>query len=85
MAQDQGKKTKEILKNNRRENSKRIPYDYVPGDKVLVSDKEGPKLSEQQKGPFEVLEVFDNGTLRVQKDSFTEVINIRRLLPYHTE
>ena len=25
-------KTKEILKNNRTENSKRIPYDYVPGD-----------------------------------------------------
>ena len=34
-------------------------------------------------GPYEVLDTFDNGTVRIQKGIVTDTVNLRRLTPFH--
>ena len=75
---------KEITKNNLRENASRKPHVYNIGDKVLVS-KPGHirrKLENPRDGPYEVTAVFSNGTIRIQRGSISERVNLRRVTPY---
>ena len=72
-----------IKKNNLRKNSKRIPYNYEPGQKVLLKTGTEYKWEKPQEGPYKILEVFENGTVRLQKGPVTDVVNIRRILPFH--
>ena len=54
-----------ILHNNARENASRIPHTYNVGDKVMVRRQPNRKHgSDRQKGPYTVLGVNENGTLR---------------------
>ena len=73
-----------INKSNMRENSKRINYNYKPGDKVMVElPGINPKLSTPRTGPYVVSNVNDNGTITINKDGVvTQPINIRRVTPY---
>jgi Integrase zinc binding domain len=59
------KRQKQIVKDNQRENSKRIAHEYHVGDKVLYS-KHGvlKKLDTPQRRPFEVTKVYTNGTVQ---------------------
>ena len=41
------------------------------------------KYETPYSGPHQVLEVYDNGTLRIQKGAVTETINIRRATPFY--
>ena len=65
--------------NNKRENSKRIKHKYRPHDKVLL-DVRGTTLSKYKsnpyKGPFEVLEVNDNGTVLLRMGPLIDKVNI---------
>jgi hypothetical protein len=72
-----------MKRNNARENKSRIAHEYSVGDKVLI-EKPGiiPKLSTPRSGPYEVLRVNANGTLRIKRGNVTETINIRRVTPY---
>ena len=68
-------------------NHRRVPHNYAVGDKVLirhnVGDKVlGKKLARPSQGPFEIIQVYANGTVRFNHGRFTQRINIRRLLPY---
>jgi hypothetical protein len=78
-------KQKLIATNNKRENNKRHQHDYLVNDKVLCEGK--PNLSKfgsaLWEGPFKVIKVNDNGTVRIQKGIVTETVNIRRIKPYH--
>jgi transposase InsO family protein len=77
------RKRTQILKDNKRENSKRIEHIYAIGDKVYVNSYGVKrKLGETKKGPFEVTEVSTNGTVRVQMDKVNRRLNIRRLEPH---
>lgn len=72
-----------IVKNNQRENKRRIAYQYKAGDKVLIVSRGlDPKLKVNE-GPFKVLS-FDSssGTLHIQRNNYQEPINIRRVRPY---
>ena len=71
-----------IKKNNKRENSKRIPHTYQVGDKVVLTKGTENKYETPQSGPHTILEVFDNGTVRLQVGSVVDTYNIRRLSPY---
>ena len=71
-----------IHKNNVRENSTRILHTYQPGDKVLVSRNSPHKYERPYDGPYEVLQVNTNGTVRLQMGSVSDVVNIRRIHPY---
>jgi hypothetical protein len=67
---DQIQKRKQdiIIKSNQKENKSQIHYEYKIGDQVLL---ETPwilrKLSTPRTGPYPVMNVYKNGTIRVQK------------------
>ena len=72
-----------INKNNMRENSKRIPHKYQIGDKVLIKKGTENKYETPYEGPYSILKIHDNGTVRLQRGAISDTINIRRLTPYH--
>jgi hypothetical protein len=71
-----------IKKNNMRENSKRIDYTYQPGEQVLVRRNSPYKYERPYDGPYKVLQVNTNGTVRLQMGAVSDVVNIRRIHPY---
>jgi transposase InsO family protein len=71
-----------ILKNNKAENSKRIPHTYSVGDKVLLKRGTENKYETPYSGPHIILKVNDNGTVRMQVKNVEDTYNIRRLTPY---
>jgi len=79
----QERKQQRINENNKRENRGRIPYEYQEGDFVLLKDDTlGKKFKVPYRGPFKILRVFSNGTLRLQMDNVEDTVNIRRCHPY---
>ena len=66
-----------------KENKRRIDFDYTVGHKVLIT-KDGilRKAEDKNSGPFVITQVHSNGTVRIQRGSISERINIRRLSPY---
>jgi hypothetical protein len=78
------RKQKTILKNNQRENKQRIVYKYVPGQKVLLKAKfEGKYAGDLFDGPYVVLHVNMNVTVRLKRGLFLETINIRNIKPFN--
>jgi hypothetical protein len=78
------RKQEQIIRDNARENSRRIVHEYKVGDQVLIN-KPGilRKMSTPREGPYTVIRVHTNGTVRVQRGPVATRINIRRLTPYH--
>ena len=78
------RKQQVIDKSNVRENSKRVPYNYKVGQKVLIVNSDiQRKLDCPTQGPFEVLAVHpENGNVTLKRGCVEERINIRRLKPY---
>ena len=73
-------------RNTARENSRRYDYDYEVGQKILI--KKDGKLRKGEslyEGPYTITQVHTNGTIRVQRGSCSERLNIRRVTPYHEE
>ena len=74
-----------INKNNERENSKRIAYNYQEGQKVLIKTEQSRKYG---KNPYEgpINEVRNNGSLKLKKllgrGAIFEVHNLRNVVPY---
>ena len=62
---------------------KRIPHKYHVGDRVSKT-RPGtlPKLTPKRDGPYEVINVYDNGTIRIRRGAVSERINIRCVHPY---
>lgn len=83
------RRQKLVDSSNARENSKRIDFDYVVGSKaMIVKATDGshlPKAEDKNEGPYLVTQVFSNGTVRLQRGSINERLNIRRLTPYFEE
>ena len=72
------------VKSNKRENSNRIPHEYKKGDCVLLTTPgKIPKLRSPRTGPYEVVNVHDNGTVTIKSGHVQQHVNIRRILPYH--
>jgi transposase InsO family protein len=73
-----------INKSNNKENKSRIPYQYKVGDQVLL---ETPgilrKLSTPRTGPYPITQVYNNGTVQIQKGIVSERVNIRRISPFN--
>ncbi len=64
-------------------NSKRVNYDYKVGDKVLVTQEGILRKAESpySKQPWTITTVHTNGTIRIQRGTRSERINIRRVIP----
>ena len=78
------RKQNKIATSNKRENSKRVPFEYEVGTKVLL-ERPGiiRKLSIPRQGPYEIVTVHENGTVTIQlRPNITDRVNIRRLTPY---
>jgi hypothetical protein len=70
--------------NTKRENKTRVDFDYKVGDKVLVR-KDGilrKTESRYQSDPWTITTVHTNGTIRVQRGSKSERLNIRQVIPF---
>ena len=81
-------KKAQVKRDKIRENNKRIAHDYAVGDNVyIVRDKNEVrrKMSAPKMGPYEVTDIYDNGTVRIQRDNVNERINIRRIEPHFEE
>ena len=63
-------------------NREQINYDYRVGQKVLVF-KAGilRKAEDPFAGPHAITDVYTNGTVRIQRGTLNERLNIRRLHP----
>jgi hypothetical protein len=72
---------------NKRENNKRVDYDYKFGDKILIQ-KDGilrKADSIWKKEPWTITTVHANGTIRIQCGTKSERINIWRVTPFSEE
>ena len=70
-------------KNTQRENSRRVDFDYAVGMQVLLR-KDGilRKAETKYDGPYTITTVYTNGTIRIQRGTMSERLNIRRVKPY---
>jgi hypothetical protein len=50
---------------------------------MLVKVRKNSKHELEHDGPYEITQVNDNGTVRVQKGTVNNAINIRRIKPFH--
>ena len=73
-----------INENNLRENAKHIAHTYHVGDKVLIKVKNNTKFcGPEYEGPYtnSISTVNVNGTVRVRKEKYYDVVNIRNINP----
>jgi len=78
------RRQQEALRNNRRENDKRIQHEYRVGDQVCkIRPGILPKLASKRDGPYTVHAVYNNGTISIRKGAVRETINIRQVHPYY--
>ena len=74
-------------RDNKRENSKRIDFDYAVGMQVYIR-KDGVLRKAESRyhpDPWTITTVHTNGTIRIQRGSKSERINIRRVKPITTQ
>ena len=75
---------KQTDKNTVKENSGRVDWDYQPGKKVLLI-KDGilhKSESQYENEPWTITSVHTNGTIRIQRRTKSEQLNIGRVRPY---
>jgi uncharacterized protein YaiL (DUF2058 family) len=77
----QGKQTL-INKNNKKENQKRIDYDYAIGNSILKIKVGALKMEQPREGPFNIIRVHANGAVTMQKGPIEERLNMRQVTPY---
>ena len=76
------KKQRLINLNNRRENSKGILHTYHLNDRVLLERIKSTKHGEwEYDGPYPITQVHNNGIIRIQKEKYSDLVNIRRVIP----
>jgi len=79
------KRNQLAIKDNARENSKRMPYEYTVGEKILIVSKHyerTSKLSAPTKGPYVIVKINKNGTVVIERNQYHETINMRRIRPF---
>jgi Fructose-1-phosphate kinase and related fructose-6-phosphate kinase (PfkB) len=71
--------------NTEKENNKRINYEYTIGQQILIQTDNPAKLQPRYHGPYEILQVHNNGTVTIRRNANTiQQINIRRIKPFFT-
>ncbi len=79
---------KQSIANNEKENKNQLEHTNKVNDLVLILKKsyemdKATKISSPtyNKGPYRILEVFNNRTVEILQGAYTDIINIRRLIP----
>ena len=77
------KKQKASDLNVDRENHKRVKYDYKVNDLILLDQGTVQrKLVPKRDGPYQVIRVYSNGTLKIRKGIYVQRVSIRKCVPY---
>ena len=70
-------KQTQVDRDNLRENARQVTHDYAVGDSVYIKiDGIKRKLDNKKKGPYRITQIYTNGTVRVQRGTVNERINI---------
>jgi hypothetical protein len=76
-------KQRQIMKDNNRENAKRITHEYRVGDKVLLTiPRKQRKHRRPREGPYTIEKVNANDTVVIKRGAVSDLVNIRRISPY---
>ena len=79
-------KRKQIVRDNIRENTERIPYQYQVGDEVLrIKRGVQRKYSKSKSNPYRIKKVHTNGTVTIAQGGKHQTISIRNIKPYFTK
>jgi hypothetical protein len=80
----------QAVANNAKENKKRLGHIYKVDNLVLIIKKpyelaKAGKISlpTYSKGPYKILKLYKNGRVKIQRGSFTDILPIRRIMPYY--
>ena len=69
--------------NNKRKNKKIITFEYKIDNEVLINRSKGSKDDEKEHDrPHTILGDCNIGTLRMRKDIYSDIVNIRNCYPY---
>jgi hypothetical protein len=70
-----------------RKSSKQVNYHYKVGNKVLLTQEGILRKAESpySKEPWTIMTVHTNGTIRIQRGTQLERLNIRRVTPFVDE
>ena len=82
------KRDQMACRDNIHKNSKRLPYKYTVGEKVLIVNKSyerNRKLSAPTRGPFIIVQINRNGTVVIECNQYYEIINLRRIRPFREQ
>jgi hypothetical protein len=84
------KRQKQSMANNEKKNKKQLEHTYKVNDLVLILKKSDEmdktaKISSPtyNKDPYRILDIFNNGTVKILQGAWTDIINIRGLIPYY--
>ena len=82
-----GERRQQLVDENlRRTNAKRINHNYSVNDMVKFVEYNPNKLDSRTHGPYRIVRVFTNGTVRIQlSEHVQETVNIRKLFPYRRQ
>ena len=76
-------KRKQIVRNNTRKNTERIPHKYKIRDKVLrIKRGVQRKYSKNKSDPYRVTSVHTNGMVTIAQGAKHQAISIRNIEPY---
>ena len=71
------------VKSVNKEKPKGVKHEYKVKDQVLLD--RGilqRKLSPKRDGPYQIVRVYSNGTLKIQKGIYVQCVSLRRCVPY---
>ena len=74
--------TRAAVKSNACENSTRVAHTYESGQLVLIirNDEDVTcKLRQPTEGPYKILKVYQNRTVKIRQGNYNKVLSIRRI------
>ena len=82
------RRRRQQIKDNEKENKGRTNHEYTVGENVVIltrtNERTGKLLDFKHEGPYCITKIYNNGTVKIQRNNFEEIINIRRIKPYKT-
>ncbi len=80
----------QAVANNATENKKSLGHIYKVDDLVLIIKKpyelaKAGKISlpTYSEGPYKILKLYKNGTVKIHRGSFTDILSICGIMPYY--
>ena len=85
------KRRKQVITDNIRENASRIDHNYRINDEVLIkldaNERKGQRKigDSPTRGPYTIVNVYNNGTIKIRKGKYEEIVSIRKVKPFRKE